>query len=63
LNLKQRALRTKWGMASNDISSLRLALPFIPIKYKRIRRMIEHQIKKLGKKMKETEKDFSYMGD
>ena len=63
MNLKQKALRTKWGMASNDMTSLKLALPYIPKKNKRIRRMIEHTIKKLEKKMKETEKDFSYMGD
>ncbi len=63
MNIKQKALRTKWGMASNDYQALETAYDYIPKKYKRHKRMIKHTMEKLEKKMKESEKKFTYMGD
>jgi hypothetical protein len=62
MNVKQKALRTKWGMASSEMRSLSLALPYIPKRYKRLTRMIKHEIEKLEKKIRETEKNFTYLG-
>ena len=42
-------------MATNDIESLELAYKNIPLRYKRLRRMINHNIEKLRKKIKDTE--------
>jgi len=63
MNLKQKALRTSWGMASSEMESLSQALPYIPKRYKRLTRMIKHEIEKLDKKMREAEKNFTYMGE
>ena len=59
MNRHQKALRTKYGMASNDYKQLKFSLYYIPKRNKRIRRMIENDMKKLQKKMKETEKQFT----
>jgi len=63
MNQKQKALRTKLGMATNDIESLELAYKNIPLRYKRLRRMINHNIEKLRKKIKDTESKLTYLGD
>ncbi len=61
MNVKQKGLRTKYGMASNEFRQLEFSLNYIPKRYKRIRRMIKHDMDKLQKKMKETEKKLTYL--
>ncbi len=56
MNRKQKGLRTKFGMASNEFRQLEFSLNYIPKRYKRIRRMIKHDMDKLQKKIKDTEK-------
>jgi len=56
MNKEQKSIRTAWGMASKDWRSFELAYNVIPKNYKRIRRMIKHQIDKLEKKCRDLEK-------
>lgn len=63
LTPEQKILRTKWGIASTDFNAFDVAYRTIPKKYKRFRRMIKHQMDKLEKKMRETEKQFTYYGE
>ena len=62
MNQTQKGLRTKYGMASNEFRQLEFSLNYIPKRYKRMRRMIKHDMDKLQKKMKETEKKLTYLG-
>ena len=62
MNRNQKGLRTKYGMASTEFRQLEFSLNYIPKRYKRIRRMIKHDMDKLQKKMKETEKKLTYLG-
>ena len=61
MNREQKSIRTAWGMASKDYNSFQLAFNATPKNYKRIRRMIEHQMDKLERKMKELESEMTFL--
>lgn len=63
MNREQKSIRTAWGMASKDWRSFEIAYKVVPKNYKRIRRMLKHQLDKLEEKIKKLETQMTMYGD